>query len=748
MNQPALAERTETMDDAAAFHERYEKAMHNPNLAHNIGAYQTNWRRNRDRSMEEIDFERMRVKFKAIKTHVTDELDEFIAQFTRQAERAGSKVHTAVTADDAVQLVRQICEQTGTTLLVKGKSMVSEEIELNHALEPYGIEVVETDAGEWIVQKGHERPSHIVGPALHLGRRQVGELLNRVLDPDEPISLEDIPQQVRAIRNEIRPAFFEAGIGMTGANALIAESGTAMIVTNEGNGRLAGSMPPVQIVLAGIEKLVPTYDDAMTQLRLLGRSATGQRMTVYTTFMTGPTPGHEMHIILIDNGRRMMRSMPEFVEALHCIRCGACSNVCPPYGEVGGHVFGHIYTGPIGLVVSGFHHGLASIAKAQSLCLSCNACETVCPSGIPLPQQILDVRKMVVEADGLNPKKGAVLDIYSRPWAFDAVTRMGGRFSGPVVRNGLIRLRKMPILNQQTRWRSLPAPASKPYRDQVPSGSSEAARTPLIPSAVAGKTVAIFPGCMTDRLYPEQGMAVVQTMRALGVRLVYPGGLNCCGLPASNMGDDKTARKMARHTIGILERAIAESQVDYVVSPSASCVAMITQDYPHIFRHELTWQARAEALASKTMDFTSFLVNEAKIPAGTLASDTVTPVVTYHDSCQGLNALGLHDEPREVLEQLLGCQLCELEGNRTCCGFGGAFSFDFPGIAERLQKRKLGNAEATGAPLVVSDNQGCIMHLRGGADVQESSIKVAHLAELVAARIAQLEKERSAGSES
>ncbi len=250
-----------------------------------------------------------------------------------------------------MNIVRQICEDNGIKLIVKSKSMVSEEVELNHELEPFGIQVVETDLGEWIVQMGHERPSHIVGPALHLGRQQVGELLNKVLD--KPVSLEDIPEQVRTIRDEIRPAFFEAGAGMTGANALIAESGTVMMVTNEGNGRLSGSIPPVHIVLAGIEKLVPTYDDAMTQLRLLARSATGQRMTVYTTFMTGPTHGHEMHIVLVDNGRRMMRSMPEFVDALHCIRCGACSNVCPPYGEVSGHVFGHIYSVRLGLVVSG-----------------------------------------------------------------------------------------------------------------------------------------------------------------------------------------------------------------------------------------------------------------------------------------------------------------------------------------------------------------------------------------------------------
>ncbi|MEZ4531877.1 MAG: LUD domain-containing protein [Thermomicrobiales bacterium] len=736
MNHPALDERIEELEDAASFHERYEQALHNPNLARNIGTYQRNWRGTRDRSLEEIDFEQLRVKFKGIKTHVTDELDAFLAQFTEQAERTGAKVHTARTAADAVDLVRQICEQHGTKLIVKSKSMVSEEVELNHALEPFGIDVVETDLGEWIVQKGHERPSHIVGPALHLGRRQVGELLNKVLD--KPVSLEDIPEQVRTIRDVIRPAFFEAGVGMTGANALIAESGTVMIVTNEGNGRLSGSIPPVHIVLAGIEKLVPTFDDAMTQLRLLSRSATGQRLTVYTTFMTGPTEGHEMHIILVDNGRRMMRSMPEFVEALHCIRCGACSNVCPPYGEVSGHLFGHIYSGAIGLVVSGFHHGLESIARAQSLCLSCNACETVCPANIPLPQQILDVRKMVAEANGMNPKKEAVLEVYSRPWAFDAATRLGGRFSGPISRNGLVRNRKLPIVNRQTRWRSLPVPAPRPLQDLVPTGSFEEAQQPRIPSDVAGKTVALFPGCMTDRLYPEQGMAIVQTMRALGVKLVYPGGLNCCGLPASNMGDDAKAKKMAQETIIALENAIARTSADYVVSGSASCVAMLTQDYLHIFRNELTWQARAEALAAKVMDFTSFLVNVARIPAGTLASDTVTPVVTYHDSCQGLNALGISSEPREVLVDLLGCELRELDGNRTCCGFGGSFSFDYPEIAERLMKRKLDNAQATDAPLVVTDNQGCIMHLRGGADAEGRDIKVAHIAELVAARVAQL----------
>jgi L-lactate dehydrogenase complex protein LldF len=724
---------TSSETTAQSFSRRYRKAIDNPKLSTNVGRFQRGWRGNRDRSMEEIEFERLRQRLKASKTHVTNDLDRFLDQFQSMAERTGTHVHRASTAEDAIRIVREICQAHGTNLIAKSKSMVSEEIELNHRLVDDGIEVVETDLGEWIVQKGGERPSHIVGPALHLGREEVGRLLNKILG--QPVSLQDIPEQVQAIRDAVRPVFFSAGVGMTGANALIAESGTVMIVTNEGNGRLAASAPPVHIVLAGIEKLVPTYDDAVTQMRLLARSATGQRLTVYTTFMTGPTPGHEMHIILLDNGRRAMRSMQEFVEALHCIRCGACANVCPPYREVTGHLFGHIYTGAIGLVVSQFHHGLDSIAKPQSLCLSCNACETVCPVGIPLPQQIIDVRKMVVRQHGLPRVKRAVLGVYSRPRAVDLATRIGRRADRPISRNGFIRSRRLPVINRQTRWRSLPALASKPLHDLVPTGSFEEALPPLIPSAVAGKSVALFPGCMTDQLFPRQGEAIRTTLEALGVRIVYPANLNCCGLPANNMGDDPTAKRMARQTITALEQALRQTSADYIVSGSASCVATLSQDYAHLFRNEPSWAARSERLAERVFDFTTFVDRVAQIPSGSLTAGEPI-LVTYHDSCQGLNALGLRQEPRRLLVDVLGCELRELEENTVCCGFGGSFSFDYPEIAERLMDRKLNSAEATGAKIVVTDNQGCIMHLRGGCNAAGRPLQIVHIAEVVAERIA------------
>jgi L-lactate dehydrogenase complex protein LldF len=466
-------------------------------------------------------------------------------------------------------------------------------------------------------------------------------------------------------------------------------------------------------------------------LRLLGRSGTGQRMTVYTTFMTGPTPGHEMHIILVDNGRRKMRSMPEFREALHCIRCGACANVCPPYSEVGGHVFGHIYTGAIGLVVTQFHHGLDAIAKPQSLCLSCNACETVCPVNIPLPQQIIDTRKMVVAKKGLAGPKRVAIAILQRPKAFSAATRIGKRLQFPATRGGaFIRMRSVPKLNRQTTWRSMPAVASRQLTDQIALVALLPQQTAVITSPVAGKTAAVFPGCITDRLYPNQGNAVIEILRGLGMRVMLPEGLNCCGLPASNMGDEPAARKMAKQTIQALEHA----QCEYIVSGSASCVAMIIQDYLHMFRNDPDWLRRATALAGKVRDLTSFLVHDAQLQPGALPGATDSPIA-YHDSCQGLNALGLAAEPRYLLSQVLGIDLPELAENRVCCGFGGSFGFDYPEVSERLMNRKLDNITATGAKRVLTDNQGCIMHLRGGCDAGNRPLAVGHIAELIADRM-------------
>ncbi|MGC4191671.1 MAG: lactate utilization protein B [Thermomicrobiales bacterium] len=451
-----------------AFEDRYDAAVSDAQLSRNLTNFQTGWRASRDAVMAEVEFQALRERMKAAKTDAIDNIEFYLDQFVKQMEKAGTTVHFAEDADAACAIITRLAEERNVKLVAKSKSMVSEEIELNHRFEEDGVEVVETDLGEWIVQLRGERPSHMVMPAIHLARQQVGDIFTQTLGRE--ISRESVDEQVHAAKDALRDVFFKAGMGITGANALIAEAGTVMMVTNEGNGRLTSSIPPVHVILAGIEKLVPTYEDAMTQLRLLARSATAQRLTVYTTFIHGPSPGHEQHLVLVDNGRRKMREQEEFREALHCIRCAACANVCPPYREVGGHVFGHIYTGAIGLVVTPFLHGIDAVAGPQSLCLSCNACETVCPVEIPLPRQILDVRKMVVEKKGLKPEKAVAMSVYSHPEVMKLLLKIGRHAQRPLTHGGrLVRGKRIPILNKQTRWRSLPAIAPARKRTGTPS---------------------------------------------------------------------------------------------------------------------------------------------------------------------------------------------------------------------------------------------------------------------------------------
>ncbi len=343
------------------------------------------------------DFPGKRRKVRDLKQHALDNLPELVHQFTEEAEAVGAQIHTARTPEEACQIILNIAKAREAKLIVKSKSMVTEEIHLNHAIEEAGIRVVETDLGEYIIQLAGDTPSHLIAPAIHVTRERVAELLSEAAGEELPAEVEPL---VRVARNLLRDDFVNADIGISGANIGIADTGTLVIVENEGNGRLVTTLPPVHIAILGVEKIVQNLDDATDILKVLPRSGTGQKITSYVSYITGPsrtadieltlaTGVHgpeEVHIVLLDNGRWESREDPDFREALQCIRCGACSNVCPPYQVVGGHVFGHIYTGPIGLIMTAMHHGLEHAAGPQSLCVSCNACEMVCPAEIPIPE--------------------------------------------------------------------------------------------------------------------------------------------------------------------------------------------------------------------------------------------------------------------------------------------------------------------------------------------------------------------------
>jgi L-lactate dehydrogenase complex protein LldF len=718
------------------FRDRYRKAIRDVQLRTNLLAFQRGWRQSRDERFAdyvgpdgqsgEAEFQALRRRLAAAKDAVIHDQDAVFTRFKAHAEANGAVVYQAPTPEDATRYILDLCERTGSTILVKSKSMVSEEIFLNHYLEARGVRAVETDLGEWIVQLRHETPSHMVMPAIHLSRKQVGETFSEATGRE--VSREDVGEQVGLARTELRKDFLAAHVGMTGANALVAESGTAMIITNEGNEAMVTTLPEVHVVLVGYEKLVATFDDAMTQLRLLPRSATGQAITSYVTFISGPDrAGRELHYVFVDNGRSEMRRDPDFVDALRCIRCAACASVCPPYQVVGGHVFGHIYSGAIGLVNTPFHHGLEQAAGPQSLCVSCNACQAVCPVDIPLPRQILDVRRRVVDANGLSASKRAILFVWSRPRLFRAVARTVAVLGRPLTKDGFLRI----PLPSRHRWRTPPAPSARPARERLQKIVDAAKTGPLADSGAKGKTVAYFIQCLTDPLAPEQAESAVRLISACGARVVIPPAQHCCGLPFVDSGDAKGARRLARQTIETLESVGA----DYVVSAANSCVAAIVHDYPHLFNDEPEWKARAQRLRDRVLDLATFLDSVARLPAGALAAPS-KDVVTYHPFCQSLNVLHSDRAARRLLTEVCGLELRELFEANVCCGFGGSTSFDAPEVGRGIVERKLANVDSTRADLLVTDNPGCILHLRGAARASGRPLRVAHLAEILAAHLA------------
>src|SRR5271170_7881931 len=340
------------------------------------------------------EFEALRDIGRAIKEHTLGHLDFYLELYEQNVVAAGGLVHWARTPEEALDAVVKICRSAGAKIVTKGKSMIAEEIGLNDFLEQNGITPVETDLGEYIIQLRHEPPSHLIAPAMHLVKEQVADTFrtaHRTLDPRRPLTEpRQLCDEARAL---LRPRFLAADVGITGANFLVAETGSSIIVTNEGNGDLTQALPRVHIVVASLEKLVPTFEDAASLLRLLARSATGQEFSSYTTISTGPRRQGDLdgpeqyHVILLDNGRSAMIGT-EFQDMLRCIRCSACMNHCPVYAAVGGHAYGWVYPGPMGAVLTPSLIGIEEAGHLPNASTFCGRCESVCPVKIPLPKMM------------------------------------------------------------------------------------------------------------------------------------------------------------------------------------------------------------------------------------------------------------------------------------------------------------------------------------------------------------------------
>ncbi|MGC2518856.1 MAG: LutB/LldF family L-lactate oxidation iron-sulfur protein [Burkholderiales bacterium] len=415
-------------------------------------------------------FEALRTAGAAIRDRGLENLDAWIEQFEREATRRGATVLFAETGADVARLVLEICAKHGLTKAIKSKSMLSEEAQLNRALEAAGVQPVETDLGEYICQLADEPPSHIIAPVIHKTREDVAELF--AAKHHRP-RLAEAEKMTREAREILRPHFLSADLGISGGNFLIAETGSVAIVTNEGNGRMVTTLPRVHIAITGIEKVVPTLEDLATLMRLLPRSATGQTISNYLSVVTGTRgesdregPEH-MVFILVDNGRTNLVGS-DMQEMLRCIRCGACMNHCPVYQAVGGHAYGWVYPGPMGAVLTPAYTGLENALDLPHASTLCGACAVVCPVKIPLPELLRKLREKQVDR-GLRPgHEIAAIRLWSwaaqRPRIYALLSKIGVR----VLRllggaDGMIH--GLPFGGGWTRERDMPAPRGRTFRE-------------------------------------------------------------------------------------------------------------------------------------------------------------------------------------------------------------------------------------------------------------------------------------------
>jgi L-lactate dehydrogenase complex protein LldF len=458
------------------FKDNAKAALADPDLQNALAFVEVNFIARRREVADRLpEFEALRDSARDIKNHTLANLDLYLEAYEERLTAQGGRLHYAATADEARRIILDICRGLGAKTVTKGKSMVAEEIGLNDFLEGNGITPVETDLGEYIIQLRHEMPSHIIAPAVHLTKAQIEDDFRRVhthLPADrnlaEPSSL---LAEARAV---LREKFLEADVGITGANFLVAETGTSVIVTNEGNGDLTQTLPKAHIVLASIEKLVPTLEDLSQLLRVLARSATGQEMSVYTTLSTGPRraddpdgPG-EYHVVLLDNGRSSMLA-GEFRDMLRCIRCGACMNHCPVYHAIGGHAYGWVYPGPMGAVLTPSLIGIDEAGNLPNASTFCGRCEEVCPVRIPLPRMMRSWREREFERHLSPATVRAGLAFWAffakRPRLYGFATSIAARLlhMAGATRG---RFSSLPLASGWTRYRDFPVPQGSTFQSR------------------------------------------------------------------------------------------------------------------------------------------------------------------------------------------------------------------------------------------------------------------------------------------
>ncbi len=685
-----------------------QKALDRASTLHNRKYLQTS---------AEVPWDEYKKKAREIREKNVRQLPGLIERFAREAERAGVIVHRASTPAEARETVLRIAREKSARLIVKSKSMVSEEIALNDFLEKGGLEVVETDLGEWIIQLAGDRPSHITAPATHLTKEKVAEIISRKLGRTVPPV---IPEIVRTAREYLRQYFIRADIGISGANLAVAESGTLVIVSNEGNARLVTSLPPVHIAIVTAEKFVETLEEATTLIKALTLASAGRRLTSYVSFITGPSATsdvekehvvgahgpQEVHVVILDNGRLALAENDDFSEILYCLKCGGCMLVCPVFQSVGGHVFGGpVYPGGIGTLMTAMTESVAESRATLSLCADCRKCQEFCPVGIPTGELLVKLKTV----EGPRPWEKGISLVFAKRAAAEQGASILATLQKLWQKDGHLRGLPLPMMRGK-RW-----PALKYKREDLDTGGT-------------GKKVYFFQGCLVKYFFPEVRESVVRSLTHFGYRVVIPSDQSCCGAPSLHLGDTKAVRSLAAANMDSIEHA----NPDYLLTICPTGNSVLKNDYPGI-------DARAARWRDKIFDFTDFLASRDDLPRG--AREELR--VYYHSPCHYLSELKLGERPKKLLESI-GCELAQAKEPSTCCGFCGIFSVKNPEISAHLWNRKKAEILESGAGLVATDCPGCLLQLRAGLKKEKKPVRSYHTAELLAEKIASADRGRKA----
>ena len=695
---------------------KIKDALSNEDLQKGLEKAIKNFKDHRQQALCKINFNEIQCSIKKLKEKNLSQFNQNLQNFKENCKKNGMEVFETANSQEACEQILAIIKKHQGKKVVKVKSMVSEEIELNDFLEKNYITPVETDLGEWLVQLAGEKPSHITAPAMHMTRDRVAKLLKEKLNVD----ISPDPKEItKFAKNYLKKEFLEADIGLSGANILVAETGSAIIVTNEGNGRLATTLPDVHIILATPEKIVENLEEAAQILNILPKSATGQNLTSYVSIISGPSktadiekelvigvhgPEH-IYVVLVDNGRSEILKQPEFKDILTCIKCGACLGMCPVYNAIGGHVFGKIYMGGMGAILTTFIENIESSKDLISLCAGCGLCKTNCPANIDIPQMILKLKETL--ASNANTPKQLLLNSL-----FFNKGILKGALSASAMIQGMLGIGQPEITNlpwklsSLTKFRTLPTPAPKSLTTLTKEQNT------ITPFDETKKSVIFYPGCLIEYIYPNYGLKAISIMQKLGFNVLYPEELICCGIPALYTGEHELYKKLVLENKQVLSQFKEKNPIS-IVTLCPSC----------------TQGLKREDLIDDMgiIDFSQIVYEHIdKI------KDDIYEIIniTYHPSCHYAKDEKNITYTHKILKELYKENLIEYYDMYNCCGSAGSYAIEFPDISEKIIQNKIKNINNSGAKTVITDCPSCYMQISGYLNKQNSNVTASYITDI------------------